>query len=312
VATTRVRRCSAVAKQSIVAKHSAVALSGVALLLNAVQLTGCSGSQTTTGKRVSFETWATADQAELKSGFDTSAGWNVHLEQAFVAFDSFYYFDGEPAFVQNTLPVRPLRREIRPASPVDSLLGFLGEGVAHAHPGHYQAGNALGQMLVPGSIDLFATRSELGTGDGVTGRYRSARFTFAEKIVGSAADALGNHVAVVAGTATRLSARETQSDAGSADPLQVHFRLFADYADLAKNVTEGAIDGCEFKAANVQGNGSITLTFKPSIWFDLVDFSDVAPGSVDAPTEVPSGNIAQLGFAVGLVQLTAYHFSFSN
>jgi hypothetical protein len=290
------------------------------LLSGALLFGGCSASQTTTGKRVALTTRATADQAELKSGFDTSLGWHVDLKRAAVAFDSFYYFDGEPAFVHNTRPSRlPSQQPPLLENSVDRLLQFLGEGVAHAHPGHYQAGNARGQMLVPGSVDLFAENTVLGDGSGVTGTYRSGRFTFADRVVGSAAKTLGQHVAVVEGSATRLGSAELAAgpveagtaDAGSAAPV-IHFRLFADYADLSTNVTNGEIDGCEFKAAEVQGDGAVTLTFKPSIWFDLVDFSAVAPGSEEEPTEVAQGDIAQLGFALGLVQLTGYQFSFSD
>lgn len=269
-------------------------------------LSACTGSNRTTGKRVIFETSATTDQTELTSGFDTSLGWHVTLTQGAVAFESFYYFDGEPAFVRNGVP------RARPAvpSPVDQVLQFLGEGVAHAHPGHYQAGNGLGQMLTPGSVDLFAEFTSLGAGSGVTGTYRSARFRFADEAVGAEAKTLGDHVAMVQGVATRLTAPEDAGDAGGASPKVVHFLMFADYADVTKNVTNGEVDGCQFEEADVQSDGTITLTFKPSVWFDLVDFKDVDPGSAEHPTEVEHGSLAHQGFALGLVQLTAYHFDF--
>jgi len=54
------------------------------------------------------------------------------------------------------------------------------------------------------------------------------------------------------------------------------------------------------------------LTLKPSVWFDLVDFTDVPAGTSDAPTEVPKGDLAQIGFALGLTQLTAYRFAYSE
>jgi hypothetical protein len=77
-------------------------------------------------------------------------------------------------------------------------------------------------------------------------------------------------------------------------------------------VTNGEVDGCAFEEADVQGDGMVTLTVKPSIWFELVDFSAVAPGTQQEPTEVEHGSKAQVGFALGLVQLTAYRFSFSE
>ena len=77
-------------------------------------------------------------------------------------------------------------------------------------------------------------------------------------------------------------------------------------------MTKGEVDGCVFDTADVQDDGTVTLTFEPKIWFDLVDFSKVDPGTADAPTEIPHGDIAQIGFALGLVQLTAYHFAYSK
>jgi hypothetical protein len=281
----------------------------VLVLCLGIVVAGC-GSQTTTGKRVAFETRARADQAELASDFQTSTGWRVRLIRAAVAFESFHYFDGEPAFVRNGQPKRGNPRAL-PQDTVDRLLQFLGEGVAHAHPGHYQAGNALGQMLHPGSVDLFTRETQLGAGHGVTGTYRSARFTFAEKVAGSAAAALGRHVAIAEGTATRSAEGDAAADAG-AYPATVHFRVSADLPDLTQNAANGAVEGCVFEKTDVRGDGIVTLTFKPSIWFDLVDFKDVPVGSAEAPTEIPQESLAHLGFALGLVQLTAYHFSFSE
>lgn len=256
-------------------------------------LAGCSGKGTTTGKRVTFETRAAAD-AEVRGAFLTSFGWNVKLDKAAVAVGSLYYFDGEPAFVEHPVPRR---------GPLERFASFFGEGVAHAHPGHYQAGGALGQMLEPGSVDLFATSTKLGAGDGVTGTYRSARFTFAKKDTGVAASELSGHAAFAEGTATK------DGDGGVAT---IHFRVWADFPDLAKSVKEGEVDGCEFQETDVENDGTVTVTVKPSVWFDLVDFSKVEPGTAEAPTEIPHGDIAQIGFALGLVQLSAYHFGYSG
>lgn len=273
-----------------------VTLTALALAATA-SLGGCGSTDSTSGKRVSLETVAQVDP-ELESTFTTAVGWKVHLDKAAVAVGSLYYFDGEPAFVQLAPP--PRRNSLQ------RFLGFFAEGVAHAHPGHYVAGNALGQMLESGSVDLFDTPAPLGTGDGVTGTFRSARFTFAETPSGSAAKELDGHVAFTEGTAVKVV------KAGEAEPETIHFQLFADFADVAKSVTHGEVDGCAFSTAEVEGDGTVTLTFKPSIWFDLVDFSKVDPGSADAPTVIERGDIAQIGFALGLAQLTAYNFSFSK
>jgi hypothetical protein len=232
---------------------------------------------------------------EIESTFTTAVGWDVKLDKAAVAIGSLYYFDGEPAFVRHEVPRR---------GPVERFARWFGEGVAYAHPGHYQAGAALGQMLTAASFDMFGGPEKLDAGNGVTGTYWSGRFTFAEKPTGAAAPELDGHVAVAEGTATRAG------DGGASTPI--HFRVAADFADVAAKVTQGEVDGCEFKKTDVEDDGTVTLTFKPSIWFDLVDFSKVGPGTSDAPTEIQRGDVAQIGFALGLVQLTAYDFSYSN
>ncbi|HEX7670309.1 MAG TPA: hypothetical protein VF395_12025, partial [Polyangiaceae bacterium] len=235
----------------------------MAVLAVCVGLPACGSKGATTGRRVVFETRAAVDP-EFESEFVTSFGWKVKIDRAAVAIGSLYYFDGEPAFVRN---------DGEGPGPLERVARFLGEGVAHAHPGHYQAGNALGQMLEPSSVDLFAAPAALGPGDGVTGTYRSARFTFADKAVGAAANELGGHAALAEGTATKTS------DGGAS---VIHFRVSADFATLAKNVTKAEVDGCEFDETDVGGDGTVTVTFKPSIWFDLVDFSKVPPGTADA------------------------------
>ena len=263
------------------------------LIVLTVALAACGTTDNTAGKRVALQTVALADPAELSTSFTTAVGWNVHLDEAAVALGSLYYFDGEPAFVQ----AAPSKRSL------GERLASLFIGTAYAHPGHYVAGNALGQMLEPGSVDLFAAQTTLGTGDGVTGTYRSARFAFAESASGSAAKQLSGHIAVASGTAVKAIAPDS-------DPI--HFSVFADYADVAKSVSKGEVDGCVFETADVRDDGTVTLTFEPKVWFDLVDFSKVDPGSADAPTPIPHGDIAQIGFALGLVQLTAYHFAYSK
>ena len=49
---------------------------------------------------------------------------------------------------------------------------------AHAHPGHYEAGGTIGEMLTPTSVDLVQGVTDLGTGPGITGTALSARFSF--------------------------------------------------------------------------------------------------------------------------------------
>ena len=252
---------------------------------------GCGDSTTasTAGTRVVLRTAITADPT-ARTRFTTNFGWKVTLERAALGVGALYYFNGTPAFTQ-----------IRP-----SLLQQVGrffEGTAHAHPGHYQPGDALGQMLTPSSFDLLAgERGTLPDGDGVSGTFRSARFVFAQTATGPAAGELGGHVAYARGVAEK---------ADGTTPTPIHFELSADYADVAKQAVSGQVDGCVFAEADVSTDGTVTLMVSPSVWLNVVDFSAVAPGSSDSPTSVAVTEKAGIGFVSGLTQLDAYAFSYA-
>jgi hypothetical protein len=259
-------------------------------------MSACSNtSNKTAGSTVTLHT-SVATDPEVRSTFLTSFGWNVKLTEAKVALAAFYYFDGPPAFVENDVP-KPTR--------MDRIEEMLGIGLACAHPGHYQAGDAMGQMTTPSSYDLFASDpATLADGNGVTGTYRSGRFVFPQSPTGPLADLLQGHVAVVEGTATRAS------DA-SAQPT-IHFRMTADYSDVTRSASQGNVDGCDFTETNVAGNGTVHLVIHPGIWFNLVDFSSLNAGSDNVPTDVDAGTQPYVAFALGLVQLSAYSFSYTN
>lgn len=246
-------------------------------------------SDTTTGKRVKLATHVETDTLD----FTTGTGWHVVLDHAAVGVGALYYFDGEPAFVMNT-----------PRGDNKSRwAAIFGLSPAFAHPGHYQAGNALGQMLESSSVDLTTLPTDLGVGTGITGTFRSARFVFAETPVGPAAAELGKHAAVAEGTASM------DADGGT---TEIHFHVVAEFADIAKSAANGQVDGCTFDETNVEDDGTVTLELSPSVWFNLVDFTGVAPGTADAPTELSAGTTPHTAFALGLAQLSAYHFSYSK
>jgi hypothetical protein len=246
-------------------------------------LCACGGSDTTTGRLVLLHTVLQSDP-ELTGAFATETGWTVQLDKAVLSLGSLYYFDGEPAFVLRA-----------PAPPWQRLARALGPSLAHAHPGHYLAGMALGQMIVPTSVDLFAGRVVLPDGSGVSGVYRSARLQLSAPTREPALSQLGGQVAVVEGVAKK-------------DDLTVYFQLSASFADVARSVTQGQVDGCPFDEVEVAEDGTVALTVKPHVWFNLVDFTGVAPGTAAAPTEIAAGETPQIAFALGLVQLSAYHF----
>lgn len=261
---------------------SAAAL-GIALGVQA-----CGADSPTSGRRVALATGVELDSSS-GAGFQTALGWTVTLSKALLSTGPFYYFDGAPPVVQRQL--RPRQRRF--------ALRSLGLGVAHAHPGHYVAGNALGQMLEPWSIDLLAGAAELPVGEGVTGLYRSARFSFTPAAAGPVAEELGGHVAIVEGRAEK---------AGEVPRL---FRASADLPDIERSAARGEVEGCEFGELEVESSGRVTVLVHPRIWFELVDFAELQPGTVEAPAEFAPGSQPRIAFAQGLAQLSAYKFSYS-
>lgn len=228
------------------------------------------GANSTTGKQVVLHTRLTSD---LDGGFVTASGWNVSLTQATLSTGPLYYFDGEPAFT------RAPRRFFEFLKPIQT---------AYAHPGHYVPGNAVGQMLVPQTFDLMAAGPfTMADGTGLTGPVRSATFSFSQDDAGVAAR--------ISGSAER--------DGGT-----VYFTFEATLADLERTASDAEISGCTFDEDIIDGDETVLVTVKPRVWFNLVDFTQVAPGTADAPTLVDPASVPHIGFALGLAQLSAYEF----
>jgi len=82
-------------------------------------------------------------------------------------------------------------------------------------------------------------------------------------------------------------------------------------ADIENSAAQGHVEGCEFHEVNVGADGLVTVLVNPSVWFNLVDFTLVEPGSEAAPTEFAAGTQPQIAFAQGLAQLSAYKFTYS-
>jgi hypothetical protein len=258
----------------------------------AVAVTGCGedAAESTGGKRVVLHTRVAVAEDEA-AGFVTAQGWTLVPSKLLVATGPFYYYDGAPPAVASARPV--------PGTSFAARL--LGVREAHAHPGHFATGNALGEMLEPYSVDLLAGTAEYPDGEGVTGRYRSGSFGFKGPPVGPVADALERHVAVVAGTA-ELEGEEPR-----------YFHAFANFADVEIWTSElGEVAGCVLDEVEVTGDGTITVTVRPSLWFAEVDFAMVEPGTPDAPASFVADSQPRLAFAKGLGTHAAYHFSYAR
>src|SRR5262249_36862448 len=125
----------------------------------------------------------------------------------------------------------------------------------------------------------------------------SATFSFAAPSDGPEVGSLAGRVALTEGHATK-------------DGKTVYFVLAAELTDVARTAKDGAVTGCTFDAANIESPGVVTVTGKPRVWFNFVDFGSIDPGTAEAPTVVPAGSVARVGFALGLGQLSAYEFSY--
>jgi hypothetical protein len=239
----------------------------------------------TSGKRVVLHT--RVELAEGETQFTTAVGWSVEIERASLATGALYYFEG----------VSPIALHSR-ASGWQLAARWLGLGVAHAHPGHYEPGGARGQMLEPFSVDLLAGPAEFPDGEGVSGLYRSARFSFSAPPVGPAVEQLAEHAAFVQGRA-ELAGEEPR-----------FFRGVAEFDEIKKIAAEGRVEGCKFNKVNVDADGTVTVLVHPRVWFNLVDFSELEPGSEDEPVEFPIDSQPRIAFVQGLAELSAYEFSY--
>ncbi len=276
--------------RSLISSPCYFPLRALGVVISLVCTSGCAGDSgnSTTGKRIALHTEISA-APDAQATFTTGFGWDVTLSRAAVAVSALYYFDGPPPTA--SLPAR--RRNFG-----ERLSNYF-LGTAWAHPGHYQSGTALGQAIFADPIGFDALSDgveRLSDGDGVTGIYRSARFVLPQTAPAGAL--LDGHLAVAEGQALKH---------GDPAAKPSYFRLVADYEDISMNVNDGAVDGCVLDETTVTADGTITVEVRPTVWLNLVDFSKLAPGSSDEPTEARNS-----GFSQGLTQLSAYHFSYSK
>jgi hypothetical protein len=267
-------------------------------------LAGCAASSPasgTTGRLVAFETRAIVKD-DLTQGITNALGWSITLEAAYLSVGPLYYYAGDPVLSQRHLQQSPLDRALEVVSTwiVPS---------AHAHPGHYVEGAAMGQMLTPTTLDLLAGAVDLAGGDGISGEINSARFTWQSPPQGEWAAQLEGHVVLTKGVASK-------------GDTTVAFIAKADEPEVRDGEDKPQVAGCAFGTSpgqigvTVDRDGTVVLTLVPAVWFDQVEFSYVVPSTPGAP--VPdangrvdiSGTLAGQGFTRGLKKGTAYEFSY--
>jgi len=242
---------------------------------------GCGDGTTTdatSGKRVTFEVRV----AQAPKTFTSKQGWEVSLTKAQLSTGALYFYDGEILFSRAPKPR---------LTPLDVLLGSK---VAYAHPGHYVPGESKGQFLTPSSVDLLASGNALGTGEGVSGLVRSATFSFGSPPAGPLASSLGAYLVVLEGTGKKGS--ETRA-----------FLAEIDAADLVDAKGKPQIEGCPYAEANVQGDGTVTLTVDVPAWFDQVEL-ELLPST---PTPAKMADVPKAQLVRSMKGADRYRFAFT-
>jgi hypothetical protein len=277
-----------------------------AALLNVVACTSCSSSDTdsgTTGRAIALQTRVDID-GDASKPWTNALGWEIRLSKAYLSVGALYYYSGDPVLSKRSRPNRT-------HYDAWAWAGELIVATAHAHPGHYIEGAAMGQMLTPTTVDLLQGSVELAEGEGVTGETNSARFTWQSPPQGKLASILDGNVVLTQGTASR-------------DGVSIEFIAKATAAEAVDGNGKAEVAGCAFGGkpgevgVDMDGDGTVTLTLVPRVWFDQVEFEYVAPGTDDAPRPNEEGQVdldgtlAWAGFLRGLKKGTAYGFSYTK
>lgn len=256
-----------------IARRPLLALGGTLLFestrLAAGALVGCS-APSTGGGRVTLTNLAGSDLSRSPA-HDNAFGWRVEITAGKLALAHLYYVTGPAA----TLAQRTL------ALPA-----------AHAHPGHYAAGDVLGELGEQVTLDLLASPVTLAATPGVTGYARSAVVTFGELARENGAAVLVKGLATRGGEARRFSARVERA--------------------AIVNATSGLpeVEGCPLSGGRIRGDGNVQLEVHTALWVDQIDFSEV-PAS-DDPFQLEPDTPPHNAFRRGIQKAIAYQFSYSS
>jgi hypothetical protein len=165
-------------------------------------------------------------------------------------------------------------------STVRDLLSFRS---AHAHPGHYEAGGTMGDVVGPAVVDLAATTPVVLRGEGISGHHGSATLTLCDD------DSIGG--------ALRLAGTVTLDDGTT--------RAFS-FSTAAGAAIEGI-------AINVEASGDLSLLLEVDLaaFVARADFSAAAVSAFDADDVVVPASGSQLdnAFVRAAASSSTYVFS---
>jgi hypothetical protein len=236
----------------------------------------CSAPETG-GSRIEVAT-RIQGEAAARDGFENAFGWRIELSVARVAFAHLYYVTGES-------------------------VGSLGAwnpfvAVAHAHPGHYDAGEVLAEMGGHAVVDLLGGPESLGAREGVTGAVRSAVVTFGTLSSANSDAGADANVLELEGVA-RSNASTVQFEASVAANDLLH---------VASDLPE--VEGCPF-VGELATSGTVTCEVLVSVWLDQVDFAGFEPDQ-ETRVELERGSEAHNALSRGVRKAVAYSFSFES
>lgn len=237
-----------------------------ALALAAASATALSGC----GSEAERRTFPVEVSALLPTGAN-ERGWTVTVESAHVSVGPVRFFEG-----------RVLLSRRAPRFDWYSLLG----GTAHAHPGHYLPGDALGEVLTTRTVDLLAGAT-LGDASAVTGEYGSMELTLqAPTAATDAQGVLGGHAVRVRGTARNADGGTVRFDA---------------MADLPVPVA-----GVRFEKSLGMEAGRVRIAMDVGQWLGRIDFATATDPDADGVYTFPAGSQAMNALVRGVEDTTTY------
>ncbi|WP_338872858.1 hypothetical protein [Myxococcus stipitatus] len=242
------------------------------ILKGAVALAAASTLSLGCGSEAERRTFNVETTAIALSQQPNERGWKVTLDTAHVSLGPVRFFEGRVL-----LSSRPSRLNLY------SLIG----GTAHAHPGHYIPGDALGELLETHTVNLLGGVMTLGTASAVTGEYGSLELTLPAPT--SATDARG----VLKGHAVRLTGTAAHVDKG-----QVRFDV---EVDLPKPVA-----GVRFEKSLGKEAGRVRISVDLRKWMDRIDFATATDPDADGTYTFPADSQARNALLRGVEDTTAY------
>ncbi|MFP2906229.1 hypothetical protein ACLESD_14415 [Pyxidicoccus sp. 3LFB2] len=239
-------------------------LTGALLAAASLALGGC-------GSAAERRTFPVVVSATLPSGTN-ERGWTVTVESAHASLGPVRFFEGRVL----------LSSRRTPRFDWYSLVG----GTAHAHPGHYLPGDAMGEVLTTATVDLLAGAA-LGDANAVTGEYGSLELTLQPPTASTdATGVLGGHAVRVRGTARN-------SDGGT-----LRFDAVTDVA--------APVAGVRFEKSMGMEAGRVRIAVDLGKWLGRIDFATATDPDADGIYTLPADSQARNALVRGVEDTTTY------